>query len=331
MINFIYSFGQALTQFLLPLLIQMTYRWICYNCTLLMIGALMFNIIPITLMIVKDKIAIKLRHKFSRSNPVADTYDESRYSDMSAVTFDFGVDIKYPSDVFDMENKWQNPSTFDGEGKSGKDMKSDNFLEELDSHRILNAEGVEILQTILEADEEMEIKFPESKTAADNELTEEAIESIYEEINRKHEQHQQHKDSKPGWCSSLVTTVGKKFRSVSTTVYRQICNPLKRSLKIFKFYPSVILKSFDIFSYLLFITLILPNLALKQYRFEDRERVIYLITLMGFCWITYALLVLRFHNRLKQNFIHYFHIVGLLGKFFGYLCEENELWGLCLS
>lgn len=319
LINFIYSFGQALTQFLFPFLIQMLTRWVCYNCTLLVIGAMMLHIIPITLLIVKKKLSIKLRHKSSAKDPtVADVNEESRYSDISAITFDFGVDIKYPSDVFDMENKWQNPVAFGSD--SEKDEKCDNFLEELESHRIMNSEGVEILQTILEGDEDVEIKSPEWVAIIENELSSDAIESIYEEINRKHEQ-QQNRNTKRSICSTGKDKISQSFHNTCLLTHRQIVNPLRRSLKIFKFYPSVILKSCDIFSYLLFITLILPNLALKQYRFEERGRVIYLITLMGFCWIAYALLVLKFHSRLKQNFIHYFHIVGLLGKFFGYLCE----------
>lgn len=320
LINFIYSFGQALTQFLFPFLIQMLTRWVCYNCTLLVVGAMMFHIVPITLLIVKNKLSIKLRHKGSVKDPtvVADVNEESRYSDTSAITFDFGVDIKYPSDVFDMENKWQNPAAFGSD--SEKDEKCDNFLEELESHRIMNSEGVEILQTILEGEEDVEIKSPDWVAIIENELSTDAIESIYEEINRKHEQ-QQNRNSKRSICRTGRDKISQSFHNARNLTHRQVVNPLRRSLKIFKFYPSVILKSCDIFSYLLFITLILPNLALKQYRFEERGRVIYLITMMGFCWIAYALLVLKFHSRLKQNFIHYFHIVGLLGKFFGYLCE----------
>lgn len=320
MINFIYSFGQALTQFLFPFLIQLLTRWICYNCTLLVIGACMLHIIPITLVIVKNTISIELQTKQAVKGPVAvNSKDESRYSDISAISFDFFVDIKYPSDVYDMDKKWKNPNSFKDAEQGGSDMREDHFLEDLDSHRMMNAEGVEILQTIPEADEELEVKFPDKNTADDNELTVDAVESIYEEINRKHEQR--HDDRKQNQFSCVKGSIAEMFRKICTTIYRQIVNPLRRSLKIFKFYPSVILKSCDIFSYLLFITLILPNLALKQYRFDDRDKVIYLITLMGLCWIGYALLVLRFHNRLKQNFIHYFHFVGLLGKFFGYLCK----------
>lgn len=316
MINFIYSFGQAMTQLLFPFVIQILTRWICFNCTMLVIGAMMLHIVPIILIIVKDKVLIRLIHKGTRNIPTTSSnpYEESRYSDTSAIPFNFGVDIKYPSDIFDMDTNWKNPNSFDDEDKG------DHFLEELESHRIMNSEGVEILQTILEGDEEMEIKYPGEVKIEGDELSNEAVESIYEEINKKHEQNTQ-RESKPNPCSVISGFAKKKYHSVTTTICLQIVNPLQRSLRICKFYPSVILKSCDIFSYLLFITLILPNLALKQFRLEDEGRVIYLISLMGFFWIVYALMVLRYHNRLKQNFIHYFHIVGLLGKFFGYLCK----------
>lgn len=317
MINFIYSFGQALTQFLFPFLLQLVTRWICFNCSLILIGAMILHIIPITMLVMKDKILIKLRQKkLGNTADVVSVNDESRYSDISAISFDFGADIKYPSDLFDMDSKWKNPSSFD---RAAFDPKGDNFLQELESHRIMNSEGVEILQTILETEEEPEIKF-EQIIIGDNELTDDAIESIYEEINRKHEQHKQQRVKKPSRCYLISSSIAIKYRRLSTSAYRQIFNPLRRSLKIFKFYPSVILKSCDIFSYLLFITVILPNLALKQYQLEDSDKIIYLITLMGLCWIIYALLVLRHHSLLKQSFIQYFHIVGLLGKFFGYLC-----------
>lgn len=327
MINFIYSFGQAVTQFLFPYLIQLLMRWVCYNCTLMVIGAIMLHIIPITMVIVENKISLQLRSKPMAKIPVdAKLNDESRYSDISAISFDFCVDIKYPSDVFDMDNKWQNPSSFKAEEPTGNNDKGDNFLEELDSQRVMNSEGVEILPILVEADEEIEIKFPEKITIEENDLTDDAIESIYEEINRKHELKQKEQETlKSSHCNFVKTFLIVRFRNIFTLIYRQIVNPLRRSFKIFKFYPSVILKSCDIFSYLLFITLILPNLALKQYRFEDRDKVIYLITLMGLCWIIYALLVLKFHNRLKHNCIQYFHIVGLLGKFFGYLCKPLHL------
>lgn len=319
MINFLYSFGQALAQFMFPYLIQLQTKFIYYN-SLLVIGACMLHIIPLTMIVAKSEILIKLRHQqtlksFINNNP----NEESRYSDISDISFDFCTDIKYPSDIFDMENnKWKNQSS---SGSYAQGDNFDNFLQELDSHRIMNSEGVEILQTILEADEEVEIKFPEKINVEDKELTDDTIESIYEEIGRKHAEHQ-HENNKPNNCSSFMKKIFvKKHHKISTTFHRQIVNPLRRSLTIFKFYPSVILKSCDIFSYLLFITLILPNLALKQYRFEDRGKVIYLTMLMSLAWISYAILILKFHDRLKQNCMQYFHIAGLLGKFFGYLCK----------
>lgn len=135
MINFIYSFGQAMTQFLFPFLIQSLIRIICFNCVLVLVGALMLHIVPITMLIVKDKISIKIRRKSLLKGPEAGGQnDESRYSDISAVSYDFTVDIKYPSDVnFDMEAKWRNPSGFDNDGGSGSSEKGDNFLQELEA------------------------------------------------------------------------------------------------------------------------------------------------------------------------------------------------------
>lgn len=184
--------------------------------------------------------------------------------------------MKYSSDVNDMENKWKNPNCRNDPVISAKE---DNFLEELDRQRVMNSDGVEILQTILEEEE------PETVGLETN---------IFDGINKRE----------------------KIFKSVSDGM-----NRLRLSLQTSKFLSSVIYKSCDTFSYLLFITLILPNLALKQYQFEDRGKVVYMIMLMGFTWMVYTLLILKFHHRLRHNWIQNFHILGLLGKFFGYLCE----------
>ncbi|CRK96561.1 CLUMA_CG010168, isoform A [Clunio marinus] len=264
MINFIYSFGQALAQFAFPFMMKPLMGLVCHNCFFLMIGAVMFHIIPLTMLLMKSKFSLQLNQRKMTKSPIQlNLNDESRYSDTSD-TFDFVVNIKYPSDVFDVENKWQNPNN-NFKDISGSDPKCDHFLEDLEALRIMNSDGVEILQTIMETDEENENR--------NSELSEEIIESIYDEINRKHKQQRRQDISKPNQCGFIKKFIFEKARRVSTTIYRQIVNPLHRSMKIFKFYPSVILKSCDIFSYILFITLILPNLALKQYRFVDREKL----------------------------------------------------------
>lgn len=327
LINFIYSFAHAVTQFLFPFMIHYVIQRMCYNCSILIIGGLILHIIPISLLVLNKEISIPLNHnEESQKFPIdIKKNDESRYADIAAsASYDFYPDIKYPSDVLDMEKEWKNPSNFNEDlerNKDGYDNNDDHFLEILDSHRVMNSDGVEILETIAEIDEE-EIKLPEDVVF--EEIDEEgnrqdSMDIIYEEINRKHEMHRQQNGSK--YCDFIRRFMLQKFEVFFTTLYRQIINPLRRSLVIFRFYPSVILKSIDIFSYLLFVMLILPNQALLQYRFEERENVVYLITLMGCCWIIYSVVVLKFHKSLKQNCIHYFHFIGLLAKFFGYLCE----------
>ncbi|CAO1417498.1 unnamed protein product [Diamesa hyperborea] len=322
LINFIYSFGQALTQLLFPFLINYVFGAFCLNCSLLLTGALILHIIPITMLVMKNTIAIQLqRNKDRQRQKQLDELKESRYSDISTIAFDFygDINIKYPSDVFDMENvKWKNPNHCgDSDSENGSEKSNgDNFLQTLDESRIMNSEGVEIMQIILEEEEEDQNK----KIAENNDY----IESIYEEINRKYEEQQQKRQNKPNHLKFIHRSIQVRYQSISTRIFREILNPLNRSLKIFKFYPSIILKSCDIFSYLLFITLILPNLALIQYHFNDASQVIYFIGLMAICWMAYALFVLKFNKRLKQNCIHYLHIVGILGKFFGYLFTNQR-------
>lgn len=334
LINFIYSFAQGVTQFMLPVLIHINIRWINFDCSsMLFIAALTLHISVITLLIVKkENGSIQLLRRNDGEDKLK-TFPidlmgkkevESRCSSTTGGCVSDGIISKnktsssydfYPSDVLlSMDNmNWKNPSTFNNNDDDDDDEEdvnikmgepNDHFLEILDSHRVLNSDGVEILETITEIDEE-EIKFGTSEETWENKKIAQSIEKRETRVAAaKHN-------------NFLINP----FRIAFTTVQRQIVKPLRRSLMIFKFYPSVILKSVDVFSYLLFITFILPNQAIKQLRFKEHENVIYLITLMGFSWIAYSVVVLRFHKALKQNFIHYFHLIGLLAKIFGYLCR----------
>lgn len=344
LINFIYSFGTGVTQFVFPFVTHYVMMWICHNCSILIIGALITHIIPIVLILIpkedNDEMPVKLesnmvdmRKKFPND---LRKIEESRYSDISSASYDFYPDmIKYPSDVLDMDNiQWKNPSNFnDSNSTSSKNDKDsnndDHFLEILDSHRIMNSDGVEILETITEEENiDEETKFPGDiiidEMKQDGKDSTNVIDLIYEEVNKKHEENQRQNENHK--YIVLKRFVSHKYENAFTVFYRQVINPLSRSLKIFQFYPAVILKSIDIFSYLLFVTFILPNQAMSQYQFVERENVIYLITLMGLCWIIYSIAVLKFHKSLKQNFIHYFHLVGLLAKFFGYLCKLHSFF-----
>lgn len=356
LINFIYSFAQGVTQFLLPFLIHINIRWFYFDCSsMLLISALTLHICILTLLVVKKSDGVELL-KFNIEKlktipfdlPKAENDDddevgrrgngrsrkkESRYrSDTSVSIIKDEVDSKskknssfdfYPSDVLlSMDTvDWKNPSAYnnhnniDDEDEVIKSFNNDDhFLEILDSHRVLNSDGVEILETIAEIDEE-EIKLGRGSVAEEIAIPRALnTENIKSAINKRGNLRDEVDDS-------IFKEFLQPFTSAYAIVRRQIVDPLRRSLRIFKFYPSVILKSVDVFSYLLFITYILPNQAIKQLRFKEQENVIYLITLMGLCWILYSVIVLRFHKALKQNFIHYFHLIGLLAKIFGYLCR----------
>lgn len=332
LINFIYSFAQGVTQIMLPILIHINIRWISFDCSsMLFIAALTLHISVITLLIVKkEKGSIQLLSNDGEEKLKSFPIDlmgkkevESRCSSATGGVSDGIISNKtssydfYPSDVLlSMDNmNWKNPSTFNNNDEDDDDEvrkireNDDHFLEILDSHRVLNSDGVEILETIAEIDEE-EIKFGTSEDMAlENKKI--ALSIGKREARAAAAKHD----------NSISNFLIHPFKAASCAVQRQIINPLRRSLMIFKFYPSVILKSVDVFSYLLFITFILPNQAIKQLRFKEQENVIYLITLMGFSWIAYSIVVLKFHKALKQNFIHYFHLIGLLAKIFGYLCR----------
>lgn len=311
LINFIYSFAQGVAQFSLPVMMHIIVRYSCNDCNVLtLIGAFTLHIAVIILLIVRGNeksSAIDLLKSNGTKNfiieneaNVIESHERGSGGKSNKIpSYDFYPDINSPGVLDDV--KWKNPRNFLNDTKLGcDDENDDHFLEILDSHRVLNSDGVEILETIAEIDEEEA-----------NKLT---TDDISEQIDSKNENGNHN-------SISYHERVLRTCKDSISVLRKQIFNPLRRSFKIFKFYPSVILKSVDVFSYLLFVTLILPNQVLRQLRFENVENVIYLITLMGFCWMLYSIAVLKFHKVLKQNFIHYFHLSGLLAKFFGYLCK----------
>jgi competence protein ComGC len=345
LINFIYSFAQGVTQFSLPFIIHtIVIQSMCFDHSILLfIGAITLHIIVVTILVTSptiskgrrmiktrgEKGAIELLKKNGEENLPIDLLevkeeDESRRDTSAAASvvgeksskkissYDF-----YPSDVLlSMDNmKWKNPCRFNNNEEDDEENKAENddhFLEILDSNRVLNSDGVEILETIAEEADEEEIKLGIEDVTEAAAIKNGAIDA---KVHRK--------------GNSISNYVIYPFKSISSAMQRQIINPLRRALKIFKFYPSVILKSVDVFSYLLFITFILPNQVIKQqHRFKQHENVVFLvlITLMGVCWILYSIVVLKFHKALKQNFIHYFHLIGLVAKIFGYLCRYFPLF-----
>ncbi len=316
LINFIYSAGQGFSQLIFPLFLTYALNKCCSHGVILILGALILHIIPISMMILPQTVKLELRAKSpARLLDDKTNQPESRFSDISQISFEFN-EIKYPSDLF--ENSWKSPSDFNSEGDSREDTRieigpptvGDDFMQNLDNARVMNEDGVEIMQIIIEEDEPVEELPKPIRTA----------EEIFVEINKIHEEKQlEFRGQQSTNC--LISTkkfFSKRSMKLQTIFYKQFFNPLRRSFTLFKFYPSVVLKSVDTFSYLLFITLILPNLYLTN--FSNKINVIFLIAFMAVCWIFYAVINLMFHKHLKEK-QNYWHIVGILGKFFGYLCK----------
>jgi hypothetical protein len=328
LINFIYSLAQASTLFIYPIMIHFIItKWDCFDCAIVIIGACLLHIIPLTMLIAKNEISNQLSRKgksisasinLKKKNNKS---DESRYEEMeSGISANNSFsEIKYPSDVLDMnEIKWKNPSTFNEEDVNlstrTDNVNDDHFLEILDSHRYMNSDGVEILETITEIEEEVE---EEMREIPEGDLRQDAVDSIYAEINRKHKVQQEGEIDGREYFKSIKRFFVNHSKCCSKTIENQFLNPMRQSLK---FYSSIIMKSIDSFSFILFITFILPNQTAKV--FAHSETVIYLITLMGLCWIIYTLVALKLHKSLKQNCIQYVHFIGLLVKFFGFLCKH---------
>jgi hypothetical protein len=294
----------------------------------MIIGALILHIIPVTMLVLgkpiakNESISMRLnknRHKWkanAKNLTMKNEESQFRNVDITSASYDFYPDIKYPSDVL-VETEWKNPSNY---YENSNYTNDDHFLENLDANRVMNSDGVEILTTIHEIDEE-EIKAPEDVNNERDQMNlnlfaKSGMDDIHmmEEIRRK-----EIVIHRCAFVYAIRRFMVHNLRAFSSTFNHQIAKPLRRSLMIFRFYPSVLLKSIDIFSYLLFVMFIMPNQAMRMYRVDERENIVYLITFMGFIWIIYSLLVLKFHKSLKHSCIHYFHFLGILAKFFGYL------------
>jgi hypothetical protein len=301
-LNYSFSMGHALSQLLWPLIYSALSDSLSSSNLIVLLAALPIITVPMFLVLLpKNNEHLQIDDNFQYYS-AADLEEESRYV-RPPVLQRFNVHIPHEMEVrvHQINNEtnpsWKNPSTFQHQ-ESAKPYE----------YKLITPDGVEVMDVIYEESETGSL-FTTTASSKDQEIELKSVEQAYDEINRKYSNLQQSRlpvktfRKTMHWASRTCTRI-------KGTAYREILNPMKRAMKIFKFYPSVCVKSFDAYTYVLFINC-LPRLDVS-----GATSVSSLFMAISLPWIFCATLWLTDKSLLDWQ--DRLTIFAMTIKFFGY-------------
>lgn len=283
-INAVYSTGQSLCQFIFPFTFNSFINAYGSESALILMGSIVLNALPLCLIITQIKYQFSDENNFTKTSEAT----SDRYSDMPGYFANLEIEIE--NDLIEKctderltKETWQNP---------GKQL---DFID----GKMINSFGVEIMDIIEEESEE--------------ELDNRSISSV---LVQK--------------CELIVIPKTGKFekakqwilfqsRQSTDIFYQHVIHHVQRAFRANNFLPSIMLKSSDIYSYVLCVT-VLPHIAMTQYGLDTNE-IPFLISSLAFPWVVVAVSTpfqgKSFNDNQKQIFVlsGLLKIVGLFCKF----------------
>lgn len=282
-INAVYSTGQSLCQFIFPYTLNTFIK--AYGCqsAVILMGSIVLNALPLCLVITQPN-----------STDENDSYKNSdstyqRYSDMPG--YFTNSEMKMENVVLHERNTdetltkqlWQNP---------GRQF-------DLIDGKMINSFGVEIMDIIEE----------ESEGELDNCSISSILVQRCELITIP----------KTGRFELMKQWILSRTRHILTDIfYQHIIHHVQRAFRATNFAPLVFLKSSDIYSYVLCVT-VLPHIATTQYNLDSNE-IPFLLSSLAFPWVVVAVSTPFQGKSFKENQKQIFVLSGLL-KIVGLLCE----------
>ncbi len=294
-INAVYSTGQSLCQFIFPYTFNTFIN--AYGCqsAVILMGSVMLNALPLCLIITQVNYDSP-RERNRKTEAVAD-----RYSDMPGyfANFDLEIDVQGNDEVVHDKTSdetltkqfWQNP---------GKQL---DFID----GKMINSFGVEIMDIIEEESEE--------------EMDDHSISSILVQRCELITIPQ------TGRFEILKHWILFRFRHLTDIFYQHVIHHVQRAFSANNFLPLVLLKSSDIYSYVLCVT-VLPHIAATQYGLDSNETS-FLISSLAFPWVIVAVSTPFQGKSFKENQKQIFVLSGLL-KIVGLFCEYSFNYPLIL-
>ncbi|XP_058821001.1 uncharacterized protein LOC131683175 [Topomyia yanbarensis] len=315
-IKFLHSFGQAMAPLFLLVLFHCPWDNYVYGALLVLFGGILLHLIPITMLIANEKNYLKLdQDSFMK---ITEKGNESFYNDVAKIYTDAELNA---SPIGDGESEpmavmsWKNPATYSTEENLPDipvDLECD-YDEDMISRegKYFNADGVEILEIIIEEDE-------------DN------IDAY--EVATENTPGVKHHD-KDQWV------IFRHFFRSLTNIYQniqlrqhvntKIAKSVRFAVFELKFYSCLLLKSTDLCVFVLFLTL-LPRFMSYHYYYRGKPRQMLLMSFVIIlsAWATCSLLLLwcEIKFRKQQDKLLIFSI---LFKTFGYFCvysTRSSFW-----
>ncbi|XP_055602406.1 uncharacterized protein LOC129751121 [Uranotaenia lowii] len=314
-IKFLHSFGQSVTPMFLLATFYCPWREYFHGALLLLLGGVLLNLIPITILIENEKNFLKLdQDSFVK---ITEKGNESFYNDVAKNYSNVDVFEPTPT-VRDLPERvpmmrWKNPSNFcrDEPEPQVQIALEDDFDDDLLARdgKCYNSEGVEILEMIIEEDDENMAAY-EAATIP--------VAPVKEPDKEK-------------WLSLVLTHMDKLYHGINLRQHfnRHLVKSFPQAFREIKFYSCLLLKSIDLCVFILFLT-ILPKFMSHHYSHRGKPRQMLLLSLViiSSAWAIGSILLLWCDIKFRKQQDKLL-IFSILFKAFGYFCvysTKSSFW-----
>uniref|UniRef100_A0A1Q3FHS4 Uncharacterized protein n=2 Tax=Culex tarsalis TaxID=7177 RepID=A0A1Q3FHS4_CULTA len=321
-IKFLHSFGQSITPLFLLALFHCPWTDYIYGALLILFGGLLLNLIPVTILIENEKNFLKLDQDSCIKHTAKGK--ESFYADVakSYSVVQPPLEPAQPNAEPPDEPaiRWKNPANCSREDyvPVTLDCSEDEFDDDgVDREgKYFNADGVEILEMIVEEDEENMAAY-EAEEAPEEQPPGSKVSS----------------GAKDHWfiLNRLCTALAKYYHSVRMrqSFNGRLLKSVRFALRDLKFYSCLLLKSTDLCVFLLFLTL-LPRFMQFHYQFRGNPRrmVLLALVIISASWAACAMLLLWCDLKFRKQQDKLL-IFSILFKVFGYFCvysTRSSFW-----
>lgn len=285
-INAVYSTGQSLCQFIFPYTFHTFINAYGSHSAIVLMGSVVLNALPLCLIITQNHKSSSTSgsYLFKNSETASDRYDDmpEYFGNLEIKVENAVQEERRNTDDALTKQLWQNP---------GKHC-------DMIDGKMINSFGVEIMDIIEEESQD--------------ELDDCSISSILAQ------RCELITIPKTGRFELMKQWILSRTRHLTDIFYQHIIHHVQRAFKAKKFLPLVLLKSTDIYSYVLCVT-VLPHIAITQYNLDSHE-IPFLISSLAFPWVIVAVSTPFQGDSYKKNQKQIFVLSGLL-KIVGLFCE----------
>lgn len=282
--NAVYSTGQSLCQFIFPYTLNSFTNAYGHQSAIILLGSIVLNALPLCLLISQSSDDYLEENNFKTNSDAT----SDRYNDMPGYFSNLEIEVENEvkekrTDEPLTRQLWQNPG--------GKQL---DFID----GKMINSFGVEIMDIIEEESEE--------------DVDDHSISSVLVQ------QCEIITIPKNGRFEKIKRWLLFQYHRLTDIFYQRVIHHVNRAVRTNNFLPLVLLKSADIYTYVLCVT-VLPHIAIKQYGLDSNE-IPFLISSLAFPWLVVAVSTPFQGKSFNKNQKQIFVLSGLL-KIVGLFCK----------